>query len=227
MTGPEALAIARVDAAGRRTAVEIAQAIRAGSCPSDEVFDRFLPRALRPLSRRHWTPVSIALRVAGWLEDQGVRTVVDLGSGSGKFCVAAALASRCSFVGIEERPRFVAASRTLARRFGVADRVRFVNDVLDIDAIPMADAYYLYNPFEENVVDVESRIGDDIELGPVRYVQEIVRVEQFLKNAPEGTVVVEFHGFGGTMPDAYDILFHDEVSNELRMWRKRSPELVR
>ena len=63
--------------------------IRSGTCPSDRLFDRFLPYDLRRVSRQHWTPLVVALRVAEWLDLIGVRQVVDLGSGAGKFCVQA------------------------------------------------------------------------------------------------------------------------------------------
>src|SRR5690606_17269718 len=112
-----------VDGLGRGpSAPEIAMAIRSGQCRSDRVFDRFLPYDLRRVSGQHWTPLVVALRVAEWLNIAGVRHVVDLGSGAGKFCVAAAIASRCSFVGVEQRPRFVDAARALAHSFGVENR---------------------------------------------------------------------------------------------------------
>ena len=49
-----------------------------------------------------------------------VQSVVDIGSGAGKFCVAAALGSGCRFTGLEQRPRLVAAARTLAAYTGEA-----------------------------------------------------------------------------------------------------------
>lgn len=65
-------------------AQHLAEMMRTGSCPIDRSFDRFLPEALRLVSPAYWTPLAVAKRAADWLEDLGIRTVVDLGSGAGK-----------------------------------------------------------------------------------------------------------------------------------------------
>ncbi|MCX5745177.1 MAG: hypothetical protein NT062_22045, partial [Proteobacteria bacterium] len=83
----------------------IAAAIRAGDAPTDESFDRFMPSELERVSSTFWTPIEVVMRVASWLADLEVETVMDIGSGAGKFCVVAALAGTARFVGIEQRPR--------------------------------------------------------------------------------------------------------------------------
>src|SRR5690606_20847907 len=108
----------------------IADALRAGRCPPDAAFDLLLPEALASLSGDQWTPLEVALVAARWLREAGVRRVVDIGSGPGKFCIAAALASRCELVGLEQNPRCVSVARSLARLFGVEDRVRIVHGTL-------------------------------------------------------------------------------------------------
>jgi predicted RNA methylase len=170
----------------------------------------------------------VALRVAAWLDQAGARTVVDVGSGAGKFCVAAALASRCSFTGIEQRPRFVEQARALACLFRVDDRVRFLQGDLNGGQLPAADAYYLYNPFGENLYDADEHLGDDVELSLARYRRDIALMQRFFERAPIGTLVVKYNGFGGRMPPSYeDILVDREMPNVLRMWRKRSATSVR
>src|SRR5258708_5890262 len=108
------------------TPPRVADALRAGRCPPDQAFDGFLPAELRVVSHQYWTPLVVAKRTAEWLDDLNVRTVVDIGSGAGKLCVAAALACHCHFTGLERRSRLVAEARTLARVFDVDDRVNFV-----------------------------------------------------------------------------------------------------
>lgn len=163
----------------------------------------------------------MALRAAEWLDGAGVRTVVDLGSGAGKFCVAAALASRCSYVGIEQRRRRVDAAVALAELFGVAERVRFVHGALGRGIIPVADAYYLYNPFGENLFGPEEALGNDVELSRERYHSDIALMEAFFDQATEGTLVVKYNGFGGRMPRSYQQIVVDrEMPDVLRLWRK-------
>lgn len=203
------------------SAAEVGMAIRSGTYPSDRIFDRFLPHDLRLVSGQHWTPLVVALRVAEWLDLVGIRDVVDLGSGAGKFCVAAAIASRCSFRGIEQRPRFVKAARALAHLFGVENRVQFLQGTLSRDTIPAADAYYLYNPFGENLFGSDEHLGEDVELSPERYQRDIALVEGFFEEAPVGTYVIKYNGFGGRMPPSYEEVHVDrEMPNVLRMWRK-------
>jgi SAM-dependent methyltransferase len=200
----------------------VAKLIASGHYLRDSAFDRFLRDDLREASFRHWTPMVVALKVAAWLDEAGVTTVVDIGSGVGKFCIVAAMASRCSFTGIEHRPRFVEAADALAHLFGVEHRVQFTVGAIEPATIPSAEAYYLYNPFGENLFDQEERLGDEVELGLLRYENDVSVMESFFDRAPAGTLVVKYNGFGGQMPPSYDRVHVDPtLPSLLRMWRKR------
>jgi predicted RNA methylase len=209
---------------------ELARALRAGTCPADHAFDRFLPHELlRVVSGQYWTPLVVAARAAAWFADLDVRTVVDIGSGAGKFCVAAALSGRCHFTGLEHRSRLVDASRTLSQLFGVDDQVRFVEGTLGQSAIPLADAYYLYNPFGENLFASLDHLDEDVELGEERYDRDIAAVEDLLRRAHVGTCVLTYNGFGGQIPSTYrELRVEYELPSVLRLWQKtnkaRSPD---
>jgi hypothetical protein len=199
----------------------IADILRAGFCPSDAVFDRFLPSNLRAVSRQHWTPLEVAVRAGEWIDQFDIRTVVDIGSGAGKFCVAAALASRATFVGLEQRARLISAASELAQTFDVADRVTFVHATLGLTPLPPAEAYYLYNPFGENLFGAESRLDEEVELGYSRYVRDVATVRELLRRAPVDTYLITYNGFGGRIPMDYRNLRVDrELPNVLGLWRK-------
>ncbi len=199
----------------------VAMAIRTGMCPVDRAFDRFLPDELRLVSGQFWTPLLVALRAAEWLEECHVRTVVDIGSGVGKFCVAAALASRCQFTGIEQRPRLVAAARALAAVFNVTDRVSFLDGSLGEISLPIPDAYYLYNPFGENLFGSQDHLDEDVELSADRYERDVAAVRELLWLAPVDTYVIVYNGFGGQVPLGYrEIRADHELPNPLCMWQK-------
>lgn len=201
--------------------VGIAMAMRTGMCPVDRAFDRFLPDELRRVSSQYWTPLQVVMRAAEWLEEAKVRTVVDIGSGVGKFCVAAALAGNCQFTGIEQRPRLVAAARDLARVFEVEDRVTFIDGALGDTFIPAADAYYLYNPFGENLFGDQDHLDEDVELSAGRYSRDISTTRDLLLRAPVGTCVLVYNGFGGQVPLGYQEIHADhELPNPLVMWKK-------
>jgi predicted RNA methylase len=199
----------------------VAMAIRTGMCPVDRAFDRFLPDELRLVSGQFWTPLLVALRAAEWLEECRVRTVVDIGSGAGKFCVAAALASRCHFTGIEQRPRLVAAARALAGVFDVTSRVTFLEGSLGEIPLPIADAYYLYNPFGENLFGPQDHLDEDVELSADRYERDIAAVRELLWLAPVDTYVIVYNGFGGQVPLGYhEVRADHDLPNPLSMWQK-------
>ncbi len=199
----------------------IAKALRTGTCPADSAFDRFLSDELRVVSAQYWTPLAVAMRAAEWLDDLNIHTVVDIGSGAGKFCVAAALAGHCYFTGLEQRPRLVSAARELARLFEVGDRVSFLEGALGETPVPDADAYYLFNPFGENIFGAEDHLDEEVELSFDRYERDITTVRDLLRRAPAGTHVLTYNGFGGNPPAVYQEIRVDRgLPNVLRMWKK-------
>jgi SAM-dependent methyltransferase len=201
--------------------VRVVETLKARAAPPDETFDQFLPEAMRRLSRQHWTPLAVVARAAQWLDECNVRTVVDIGSGAGKFCVAAALAGRCHLTGLEHRAELVAASRELARTFEAQDRTSFIHGALGEVPLPRADAYYLYNPFEENLVPPSERIDAGAELGAERSRRDIAAVKTLLASSAAGTYVVVYAGFGGCLPAAYRRIRIDrELRHPLCLWRK-------
>ncbi len=201
----------------------VAQHLRAGDTVPEGAFDQFLPPRSRALANQHWTPLAVIRRVARWLEELEIESVVDVGSGAGKFCVAAALsAPHCRFVGIEHRRWLTAAARDLARVFNVEDRVEFIDGAVGEIAVPRAAAVYLYNPFGENMVDGNDHIDEEVELTGARYQRDIATVARLLNALPTGTFVINYNGYGGKMPRSYEVVRDDvDLSYPLRVWRKR------
>lgn len=218
--------LARVERAMPGSPEHLALQLRAGIHPPDHVFDRHLPAELRAHSGVHWTPLAVAVRAARWLESAGVRSVVDVGSGAGKFCVAAALAGTMKYLGLEQRPRLVTAARRLATVFRVEDRVEFQCALLGRDSVPVADAYYFYNPLGENLLG-ENLIDTEVELSEERFYRDRELLEDLLVNAADGTYVVTFHGLGGLMPSSYSEIRAERRSRGvLRLWRKDEASLA-
>ena len=206
----------------RRAARQFAQTARTGDCPTDRAFDRFLPDRLRPMSSDFWSPLAVARRAAEWFEAAGVQRVLDVGSGAGKFCVAAALFGRCHYVGLEQRPFLVKSARRLARLFDVNDRVNFVLGSLGEAPTPIADAYYFFNPFGDYSVGLHPRAEHDANRATERYARDVSAAEQLLGNAVPGSYVLALNGFGGRLPPGYDLIRVDwGARGGLRLWQKR------
>jgi hypothetical protein len=204
-----------------RHARRVAELLRAGRCPPDFVFDRFLPGRLRAVAPFFWTPLSVAARAAEWFEECGVQSVVDIGSGVGKFCIATALMGRGRFIGLEHRGRCVLAARELARLFEVSDRVCFLEGAFGVRHTPEVDAYYLYNPFAENLFGARERLDNEVALDLERFRSDVEAALQLFETAPVGTHVLTYNGFGAEMPEGYVQIRNDlELPNALRLWRK-------
>ena len=188
---------------------------------SDRAFDSRLPDDLRTRSRLHWTPLAVATLAAQWIDELGIRSVVDIGSGVGKFCVAAALSSQATYIGLEQRARLVKVARALAHSFDLGERVRFVHGIFGSDEVPSAEAYYMYNPFGENLFGPESQIDGDIEVSEDRYRGDIMVTEQLLADVPLGTFIITYNGFGGDIPPTFRQLRASQgLPNELEIWEK-------
>ena len=75
---------------------------------NDDVFDSILPPRQQKLSKIHWTPLHIAKKAASFLAPRAGAKVLDIGSGVGKFCLAAAYHfPDAEFYGIEQREDLV------------------------------------------------------------------------------------------------------------------------
>jgi SAM-dependent methyltransferase len=205
----------------------VLDALARGVCPPDAAFDQFLAEPIRRLSACHWTPLAVAVKAARWFEECRIRTVIDIGSGAGKFCVAAAIASRCHIVGLEHREHLLTSARLLARTFGVEDRTYFIHGALGDVRLPTVDAYYLFNPFEENVLDPRRWIDDSVGLSRQRLTRDLDALHALLARARTGTYVLIYNGFGGSLPASYTRICVDrELPNELCLWRKSASRRI-
>ena len=201
--------------------MQIARSLRGGRSLPDREFDRFLPRKLRRLSRQYWTPLPVVARAAQWLDELGVQTVVDIGSGAGKFCIAGALLSRCRFVGIEQRSQLVATARVMARLYGVQDRAVFLHECFGEEGPPPAQAYYLFNPFSENLFDRTGWLDDTVELTRGRFERELQYAGNWFDRAPKGTYVLTYNGIGAELPRSFtEVRVARDLPCALKLWRK-------
>ncbi|MEO6971451.1 MAG: class I SAM-dependent methyltransferase [Chthoniobacterales bacterium] len=193
----------------------------------DENFDRVFPPKIRKLSALHWTPVRVATEAAQLLVTAPGTRVLDVGCGPAKFCLVAASLTEGSFTGVEQRGDLVAAARSAARRLQLDDVEIIHGNVLELDFNPY-DAFYIYNPFEENMAK-KHRIDATVPLSPFLFKRYNNHVAAQLGAMPLGTRVVTYAGYADEIPSCYDCestFFRDE----LKLWIKRreyDPEIER
>ena len=186
----------------------------------DAAFDQLLPLAVRSKSMSHWTPLSVARLAARRLAEHGARSVLDAGSGPGKFCVVGASSyPQLAFVGIEQRFRLVAAARELAARLRVMNAHFELGDAL-ARSWAKFDGFYFFNPFAENALGAHD-VFDSTRGAAKRFRTEAMRVAWRLREARRGSVLVTYHGLGGPIPSSYELTLEEESgSGRLRTWVK-------
>lgn len=183
----------------------------------DEKFDLIYPVKLRELSPLFWTPVAVAAEAARLLVQTPQTRVLDIGCGPGKFCLVAAFLTEGRFTGVEHRKDFVTAACQAAAGLQVAN-VEFVHgNIMDV-AFGDYDAFYLFNPFEENLFNGR-KIDRAVPLSPENFKRYTSHVAAQLGARPTGTRVVTYMGYADDIPACYDCestLFGDD----LKLWIK-------
>ena len=148
-------------------------------------------------------------------------SVLDVGAGAGKFCLAAALAMpSVQFVGAEWRPHLVRFATRIAHESGQAN-ARFVAvDALALDW-SRYDAFYFYNPFAEQLFDPKVALDRTIDLEAANFVRYVTAVRQRLACARLGTRVVTYHGLGAPLPPGYERTRADAIGTDrVELWIK-------
>jgi SAM-dependent methyltransferase len=183
----------------------------------DEKFDLIYPAQIRTLSSIFWTPVAVAAAAAKLLVTAPGLRVLDIGCGPGKFCLVASSLTDGRFTGVEQRGELVAAARQAATDLHLSDIEFLHGNVMDV-AFAEYDAFYLFNPFEENM-HCGYKVDRAIPLSPALFKTYTTHVSTQLGAKPLGTRVVTYMGYADDIPSCYDCestLFSDD----LKLWIK-------
>jgi len=185
---------------------------------SDLLFNTIYPQHIREVAQKHWTPLEVAIKAADYLAASPGGKVLDIGSGSGKFCfIAANNHPDTHFYGVEQRKELVDLCNDLKETLHL-NNVTFINkNVTDIDFAGY-DHFYFYNAFYENIYGTQ-KIDYTVPYSEKLYDYYNLYVYKQLKKMPSGTKVASFHSFGNEMPPGYEIV-HSSFENYLQFWVK-------
>jgi len=184
----------------------------------DAAFDWIYPEHIGTKSRKHWTPLDVARRAAQFLAEPDA-CVLDIGSGVGKFCLAAAhYYPDTFFFGVEQRHDLVLYAEEAKNHLQLAN-VHFIFANITQINFSEFDHFYFYNAFFENVDD-EDAIDNTIETSYSLYQYYNKYLYQALDKKSSGTRLVTFHSLEEEIPDSY-ALADTDYDTLLKMWIKR------
>lgn len=182
---------------------------------TEESFNSLLPDYLRRASRLYFTPIRVAQVAAQWLTEDGAKTVLDIGAGVGKFCVAGASLNSSFYFGIEYRKSVAQIANSMISTFQLPNSIVQHGNVVELD-FRNFDAFYMYNPFFENLLSTR-RLNDEVELAGSLYGYYAGEVRDKLDRSKPGTRLVTFHGNNFDAPESFKKVQEAE-GGLLKLW---------
>ena len=184
----------------------------------DVAFDWLYPEHIEAKSRKHWSPLAVVRKAAQFLAEPDGR-VLDIGSGAGKFCLAAAhYYPDTFFYGVEQRHELVLYAEETKNYLELPNAHFIFANMTQIN-FDEFDHFYFYNAFYENVDD-DDPIDDTIDTSYSLYQYYTQYLYTALEQRPAGTRLVTYHSLEEEIPMSYELM---DVSCDmmLKTWIKR------
>ena len=186
---------------------------------TDDQFNLLYPLPMQMFARRHWTPLGIARKVSNFLALENNARILDIGSGVGKFCLAAAYYKPGAFYfGVEQRKSLVYEAET-ARQILHLENVSFIHANFTQLDFRNYDHFYFYNAFYENLAGTD-KIDDNIAYSGELYNYYNRYLFKQLEQKPAGTRLATYHSLEDEIPYSYHVV-GSELDNQLKFWIKR------
>lgn len=183
---------------------------------SDVVFNSLYPAPIQAAALKHWTPLAVAEKAASFLAASPGTKVLDIGSGSGKFClIGARRQPHTTFYGIEQRKDLVALCSQLKDKLQLKNVFFINNNIINID-FKNFDHFYFYNSFYENIEGTQ-KIDYNIEYSEELYNRYNRYLYKQLIKKPAGTRLVTYHSFGSEIPKDYEVV-NTDYDDYLKFW---------
>src|SRR5687768_1011039 len=87
---------------------------------NDTQFHTLYPEPVRAQARMHWSPLYIVQKAVAYLATNNTVKILDIGSGTGKFCLAGAYYKpSVSFIGVEQRKNLIEYAEAAQQEVGL------------------------------------------------------------------------------------------------------------
>lgn len=185
---------------------------------TDSRFNRLYPAAIQRLSGRHWTPLLVARMAGAFLAMENNKRILDIGSGVGKFCLAAAAHfPDCTYFGIEQRLDLLRHAEAARQQLGIAN-ISFIHGNFTQLNLRNYDHFYFYNSFYENLQGTE-KIDASIDYSEELYYYYSRYLLKELEKMPAGTRLATFHSMDDEVPAGFHIV-GSAMDHLLKFWIK-------
>lgn len=185
---------------------------------TDDSFNAIYPSRIRKVAEKHFTPLSVAKSASEFLVNSPGTRVLDIGSGAGKFCMVGSITTRGCFTGIEQREELVQLSKRLVDSYQLTN-ITFINtNVIFVD-FSEYDAFYIYNPFYENI-DTRGNIDDTIVLTPSLYDSYSTHTFAQLSTCMPGVRLATYYTSPTIVPPSFTLI-DSLYDGQLKFWEKR------
>jgi SAM-dependent methyltransferase len=185
---------------------------------SDAQLHYLYPESIQLLARKHWTPLSITQMVVEFLTPVHGARVLDIGSGVGKFCLAAAYYKPDAFFsGVEQRKDLTEHAEFARAMLGLKNAYFINSNFTQVD-FKQYDHFYFYNSFYENLADTD-KIDDSISYSGELYNLYNRFLYKKLDEMPSGTRLATFHCLEDKIPAGYHMI-ESKVGCLLKFWLK-------
>lgn len=170
---------------------------------TDDDFNSVYPKRIERLSKKHWTPVSVAKLASEYLVSRPGDKILDIGSGAGKFCLVGAAHTKGQFTGVEQRLQLVKLSRRISHSYNIHN-AEFIHANITAINFRDFDACYFYNSFYENI-DLANKIDNTINLDVHLYDLYSMYIVNQLASMRTGTRLVTYYGSSNIVPGSYKL----------------------
>jgi SAM-dependent methyltransferase len=182
-------------------AEEIKRVIERGELPTDELVDALLPDDLKAHADQHFAGSYAIKLAAAFLSESAQSKILDIGSGSGKFCqLGALLQPQSHFIGLEYRASLVNLAIEISARLSLNNVAFLHQNVIDLSFADFT-GFFMFNPFLEHR-NSAARMQDfsDLPANETTYFSHVY--EQFAQCVPD-TRIVTLYVSPSQIPDNF------------------------